>query len=108
MFAKKGRGKPASVIAGAVLAATMGLGCAIHSQAPIKEIAYDFSDADFYDRAFAPSPDYGDGSGEGKLRAKVEPGVETKGKSQIVWLPAYVMEPGATLPAAAPAEPASE
>lgn len=34
-------------------------GCAVHSQAPIKEVAYDFSDADFYDRAYAPSPDYG-------------------------------------------------
>jgi hypothetical protein len=33
-------------------------GCAIHSTAPIKEVAYDFSDADFYDRDYAPSPNY--------------------------------------------------
>jgi hypothetical protein len=33
-------------------------GCSIHTQAPIKEIAYDYSDRDFYDRAYAPSPEY--------------------------------------------------
>jgi hypothetical protein len=33
-------------------------GCAIHSQGPIREVAYDFSDAHFYDRAYAPSPQY--------------------------------------------------
>ena len=38
----------------------LGTGCAIHSQAPIKEVAYDFSDADFYDRAYAASPVYED------------------------------------------------
>ena len=36
----------------------VSLGCAIHTQAPIREIAYDFSDRDFYDRAYAPSPKY--------------------------------------------------
>lgn len=39
------------------MAAAM-FGCSIHTQAPIKEVAYDFSDRDFYDRAYAPSPDY--------------------------------------------------
>ena len=39
----------------------LGAGCAIHSQSPIKEIAYDFSDADFYDRSYAPSPEYAEG-----------------------------------------------
>ena len=37
---------------------SMATGCAIHSQAPIKEVAYDFSDADFYDKDYAPSPNY--------------------------------------------------
>jgi hypothetical protein len=43
------------------LAAALGAlgGCAIHSQSPVKEVAYDFSDRDFYDRAYAPSPHYG-------------------------------------------------
>ena len=40
-------------------AATFGLGgCAIHMQAPIEEVAYDYSDSDFYDRAYAPTPQY--------------------------------------------------
>ena len=42
-----------------VLSMASATGCAIRSQAPIKEVAYDFSDADFYDRAYAPSPNYG-------------------------------------------------
>jgi hypothetical protein len=37
---------------------SMASGCAIHSQAPIKEVAYDFSDADFYDKDYAASPNY--------------------------------------------------
>jgi hypothetical protein len=37
---------------------SMASGCAIHSQSPIKEVAYDFSDADFYDKDYAPSPNY--------------------------------------------------
>ncbi len=42
-----------------VTAATTSItGCAIHSQSPIKEVAYDFSDADFYDKDYAPSPSY--------------------------------------------------
>lgn len=39
------------------MAAAM-MGCSVHAQAPIKEVAYDFSDRDFYDRSYAPSPDY--------------------------------------------------
>lgn len=42
-----------------VVSMASATGCAIRTQAPIKEVAYDFSDADFYDRAYAPSPDYG-------------------------------------------------
>ncbi len=44
-----------------LLAAIGGMtsGCAVHAQGPIKEVAYDFSDADFYDRDYAPSPAYG-------------------------------------------------
>jgi len=33
-------------------------GCSLRVQAPIREVAYDFSDRDFYDRAYAPSPAY--------------------------------------------------
>ncbi|MBW2529807.1 MAG: hypothetical protein JRI23_36865 [Deltaproteobacteria bacterium] len=47
--------------AGAALVAAAGLastGCSIRTQAPIKEIAYDFSDRDFYDRGYAVSPQY--------------------------------------------------
>lgn len=33
-------------------------GCSIRIQAPVREVAYDFSDRDFYDRAYAPSPAY--------------------------------------------------
>ena len=40
----------------AVLAASAG--CSVHSQGPIQLVAYDFSDHDFYDRAFATSPSY--------------------------------------------------
>jgi len=56
-----GWGKWAAIAVGiACLAGTglAGLGCAIHTQAPIREIAYDFSDRDFYDRAYASSPKY--------------------------------------------------
>jgi hypothetical protein len=38
--------------------ALTSVGCAIHTQGPIKEVAYDFSDRDFYDRTYAPSPQY--------------------------------------------------
>ncbi|HHH12047.1 MAG TPA: hypothetical protein ENK23_08265 [Sorangium sp.] len=38
--------------------ASVSAGCAIHQQAPIREVAYDFSDHQFYDRAYAPSPAY--------------------------------------------------
>jgi hypothetical protein len=55
------------VLAAVVSAAVLG-GCAIHSQSPIKEVAYDFSDRDFYDRAYAPSPQY-------TLRSGVEGGM---------------------------------
>jgi hypothetical protein len=47
-------------IAAALITAALGSGCAIHSQAPIREVAYDFSDFEFYDRAYAPSPEYQD------------------------------------------------
>lgn len=51
--------------AGKALAMTLmaaSTGCAVHTQAPIKELAYDFSDRDFYDRAYAPSPKYLEGN----------------------------------------------
>jgi hypothetical protein len=40
-----------------VMAALLA-GCSLRVQAPIREVAYDFSDRDFYDRAYAPSPVY--------------------------------------------------
>jgi hypothetical protein len=42
-----------------VLMETALLGCSVRLQAPVKAVAYDFSDRDFYDRGYAPSPDYG-------------------------------------------------
>ncbi len=48
-------------LAGAVVMAVLVAGvtgCSIRVQAPIREVAYDFSDRDFYDRAYAPSPVY--------------------------------------------------
>jgi len=49
----------AGVVLAAVAVAGLGsAGCAIHTQGDIREIAYDFSDRDFYDRAYAPSPKY--------------------------------------------------
>ncbi len=50
-----------AMVAVALSMTAVGAGCAIHAQSPIKEIAYDFSDADFYDRAYAPSPQYAEG-----------------------------------------------
>jgi len=42
----------------AAIATAAAAGCAIRTTAPIREVAYDFSDYDFYDRAYAPSPRY--------------------------------------------------
>lgn len=50
----------------AMLAVATMSGCAIHSQGPIREVAYDFSDADFYDRGYAPAPESGDSALEGQ------------------------------------------
>jgi hypothetical protein len=45
-------------VAALAMAGSLATGCAIHSQAPIKEVAYDFSDHAYYDRNYAPSPSY--------------------------------------------------
>ena len=45
-------------LAAAVVMTAMLAGCSISVQAPIREVAYDFSDRDFYNRAYAPSPVY--------------------------------------------------
>jgi hypothetical protein len=57
MLAIQGMGKAlmTMVLVGASALAT---GCAIHTQGPVKEVAYDFSDAALYDRAYAVSPQY--------------------------------------------------
>lgn len=49
-------GKWAATLLGVLAVTSVATGCAIHTQGPIKEVAYDFSDRDFYDRAYAPSP----------------------------------------------------
>jgi hypothetical protein len=43
-----------------VALASTTTGCAVHLMQPVKEVAYDFSDRDFYDRSYAPSPRYAD------------------------------------------------
>src|SRR5688500_10258644 len=45
-------------IVGTAMMAAALLGCSVHSQAPIKQVAYDFSDHAYYDRDFAPSTNY--------------------------------------------------
>jgi hypothetical protein len=50
-------------VVGAAMMATGLLGCSVHSQAPIRQVAYDFSDHAYYDRDFAPSPNYADAQG---------------------------------------------
>jgi hypothetical protein len=49
--------------------APLAVGCAIHVQGPVKEVAYDFSDAGYYDKAFAPSPKYVEDAREGNAYA---------------------------------------
>ncbi|MBI4950870.1 MAG: hypothetical protein HY908_02475 [Myxococcales bacterium] len=41
-----------------IVAAVSSVGCAIHVQGPVREVARDYTDRDFYDRSFAPSPSY--------------------------------------------------
>ncbi|MCC6521744.1 MAG: hypothetical protein IT373_03705 [Polyangiaceae bacterium] len=41
-----------------IVAALSSVGCAIHVQGPVREVARDYTDRDFYDRSFAPSPSY--------------------------------------------------
>lgn len=48
-----------TISSAAVMAVAM-MGCSVHSQAPIKQVAYDFSDSQHYDRPHADSPSYGD------------------------------------------------
>jgi hypothetical protein len=57
MQAIQGMGKALFTFA-LVAASALATGCAIHTQAPVKEVPYDFSDAAFYDRAYATSPAY--------------------------------------------------
>lgn len=45
-------------MAGAAITALSSMGCSIHVQAPVREVAYDYSDYHFYDRNYAPSPNY--------------------------------------------------
>ncbi len=53
-----------------VLAAGLMTGCAIHSQAPIKEVAYDFSDYESYGVAHGTSPEYGATRGEARAEGQ--------------------------------------
>ena len=52
-------------LAGMMVMAALLAGCSIRIQAPIREVAYDFSDRDFYDRAYAPSPAYAESASPG-------------------------------------------
>ena len=58
-----------SRLAGALLMAAALSGCSIRIQAPVREVAYDFSDRDFYDRAYAPSPAYAASPARARRRA---------------------------------------
>ena len=48
---------PTSLVVTAVIACLLG-GCTLEQRVPVREVALDFSDHDFYDRAYAPSPDW--------------------------------------------------
>jgi hypothetical protein len=50
-------------IVGTAMMAAGLLGCSVHSQAPVRQVAYDFSDHAYYDRDFAPSPNYSEAQG---------------------------------------------
>lgn len=41
-----------------VAASLFATGCTIQQRSPIREVAYDFSDYAYYDRPYAPSPEY--------------------------------------------------
>ncbi len=87
--------------------AGLSSGCAIHLQAPIKEVAYDFSDRDFYDRAYAPSPQYEDGDA---VLAPLRQSAEARARALAVAdaaAAAPTLPPGAAVMMAVPAEPGS-
>ena len=42
----------------ATAASLFATGCTIQQRSPIREVAYDFSDYAYYDRPYAPSPEY--------------------------------------------------
>jgi hypothetical protein len=114
-------------VAGVTLTAAVGLlstGCSIRTQAPIKEIAYDFSDRDFYDRAYATSPQYAEmeptyvdqtphrkgsvlGSARGGQHAtlvgQVPAGLPATGLSAVVVASGASLEAGPGSPAGEPA-----
>src|SRR5688572_5586277 len=63
-----------------ILVAVTVLGCSVHSQGPIKEVPYDFSDHAAYDRPFGQSPTVGevdedddDDEGEGRVARGAAP-----------------------------------
>jgi hypothetical protein len=95
-------------VAGAGL---LGTGCAIHTQSPIKEIAYDFSDRDFYDRAYAPSPKYletEDSYTAALAQAASSPTQLTISDADVVRLQGLAQSAGVLRPGASAAEPTSE
>ena len=50
---------------GLVMMAALSLSaCAVHSQGPVRPVAYDFSDHGHYDRQFGSSPESPEGSAE--------------------------------------------
>jgi hypothetical protein len=92
-----------AVVAGATLAS----GCAIHSQGPVKEVAYDFSDGVLYDRAYAPSPEYETGLTElAPLRQRADARARTLAAAEAARM--LPVMPPASLAAMVAAEPTSE
>ncbi len=53
-------GKLVTLLAVASLTLSSAVGCVIHTQSRVKEVARDYSDVDFYDRPFAAAVQYAD------------------------------------------------
>ena len=85
-------GKWAATLVGLLAVTSVATSCAIHTQAPIKEVAYDFSDRDFYDRSYAPSPTY--------QRAHAGHGAPLHAPAQPVTAAMFQGEPAPVLPVA--------
>lgn len=59
------------IVGTAAMAAAL-LGCSVHTQSPVRYVAYDFSDHAYYDRGYAPSPSYAAAPGYYEAGASME------------------------------------